>query len=188
MPSLPGAVTTPLQAAANAVGNATSAVGEAVVPHVPPPPPAIGVTRNPIVNIATGAVVGVGSNALVSRQVGEDANQVAFGINLAFQFIKQFPFINQNLWWPVILAALGIGIFWVGTQGDVFASIKAGGSAAFQAALNYHSLRMAGINLLPPASEGRLVSGTAITGARAATTAAALRSEIVSRLDALRSR
>lgn len=121
-------------------------------PSVPPPAPAVGATPNAALNIGMGTAAAVGTNTLVASQLGQDVNQVAMGINLIFQFVKQFPKLNQHLWWPVIVLVLGVGAFFWMTQGDLFLSIKQGAAAAFQASMNYHSMRVAGINLLPPAT------------------------------------
>ena len=138
--------------------NPSAFVAKLAPPAVPPPPPAIGASSNPFANIGMGSVAAVGTNAITANQLGPEVSQVAMGINLIMQIIKQFPKINQNFWWPFILLVLGIGIFAILSyqQGvlDVATSVKNGFAAAFQAALNYHSFRVAGINIMPPETRG----------------------------------
>lgn len=121
------------------------------IPNVPPPAPAIGSTDSAVKNFAMGAVQNVGTNLATSSFLGPDVFKAALAINLIFQFVKHLKF-NQHLWAPLILAAMGIGLFII-VNGDVRQSVLDGCAAAVQAMLNYHGFRVAGINILPAAPD-----------------------------------
>lgn len=119
-------------------------------PNTPPPPPAIGVTRSAPLNHALGLGEMAIGNGAMGAALGDEINKASFVLNIGFQLIKQIPFINQHFWWPFALLAGGCAIFFIISH-DVKTTILNGGAAAFLAAINYHSLRVAGINVLPPA-------------------------------------
>jgi hypothetical protein len=141
-----------------AAGAIAGTVGAAIIPHVEPPPPAIGITKSAPLNHLMGIGEAALTNGVATQNLGDEISKAAIVVNVAFQFIKQLPFINQNLLWPVITSAIGIGLFVLkgratGGELDAFTTILNGGAAGFLAVLNYHSMRVAGINILPPAGE-----------------------------------
>lgn len=122
------------------------------VQDVPPPPPAIGATGNAAVNIGIGSAVATGSNAFTLNQYGQDVAGVAVGTNLIFQFVKHFKF-NQHFWWPVALIVIALALF-IGLEHDnIHDAIPKALQAAWQAAVNFHSLKIAGVNVLPSAPD-----------------------------------
>lgn len=129
---------------------------------LPPPPPAVGAIGGTTtvgglptapLNIGMGSAAAVGSAALTTSQLGVEVTEVSYGINLAFQFLKNFRFVDQHRWWPLILILLGVGAFMVLAQGDYITAALKGFAAAFQAALTYHSFKIGGVNLLPSAPD-----------------------------------
>lgn len=122
------------------------------LPAVAPPPPIQGATPSTPLNYGLGAGIAGGTQFLMNQQYGDEVGKASLLINLVFQLVKHLPF-NQHFWYPFILAVLGIGLFIALAHGqDIEKAILNGGAAAFQSALNYHSLKVAGINILPAAA------------------------------------
>ena len=124
-------------------------------PVLPQPAPVVGPTASAPVNIAMGTTLGAGSNALMTSQLGPEVSEVAFGVGLIFQSIKHCEFYDHERYWAPTLIVLGVGIFAliaVLAQRDLFEGIMKGFAAAWQANLNYHSARVAGLGLLEPAA------------------------------------
>ena len=124
-------------------------------PSLPQPVPGVGPTPSAPVNIAMGTAMGAGSNAMMTTQFGPDVSEAAFGVGLLFQSLKHCEWYDQERLWAPTLVVLGVALFVliaVLTQRDLFESILKGFAAAWQANLNYHSAKVAGLGLLEPAA------------------------------------
>ena len=124
-------------------------------PVLPQPPPVVGPTASAPVNIAMGTTLGAGSNAAMTAIAGPEVTEAAFGVGLLFQALKHCEWYDQERFWPVTLVVLGVGIFVVLailTQRDMVESVLRGFAAAWQANLNYHAAKVAGLGLLEPAA------------------------------------
>lgn len=118
---------------------------------LPPPRPEPGITPSAPLNVGLGATVAAGSNMLTTSQFGPEVAGVAFVVNLGTQFVKQFSWLDQHRWWPVLLLGFGVGAFLLLTGGDWGQALPKGGAAAMQAALNYAGQKAAGLNILEAA-------------------------------------
>ena len=124
-----------------------------LIPTLPPPPEPHGITASAPLNVGLGATVAAGSNALTTAQFGADVAGVAFATNLAFQWLKQWEWLDQHRWWPLVLLGLGVGLFLVVSQGDWAQAIPKGATAAVQAAINYAGQKAAGLSIFEPVAD-----------------------------------
>ncbi len=119
-------------------------------PQAPAPTP---------VSVGVGATVLGGSNMLTASTAGLDANGLAAGVTLAFNWMKKWDHFNQHAHAEIVLLLLGlgsaVGVALLANHGDLAQAANAipkGCQVGWQAMANYVGQKAAGIGGLAPAA------------------------------------
>jgi len=117
-----------------------------------------GPTPSVPLNLATGATVIGGSNALTVSQQGADIAGIAAGTTLLFQWLKQYKWFDQHRWAPLtllviaVLITIGVYLLAKGIDANLGEAIPRGMWAAWQAFENYVGQKATGLGGLPAAN------------------------------------
>lgn len=140
-----------------------------ILPPLPQPPPLRGPTDSPVKNWTVGTLAAVGSNLVSSgelptllgitdTQLGGDISSAAVGANIIVQIVKQWEFFDQHRWGMALVLVVSIAILIFFADGDIRLAVQKGFMAAWQALMNYHSGKLAGLNILPSAADPKPIS------------------------------